>query len=197
MEELKSRRGEAQQNSNQLLVNNINEIESAAEKECRRKEEIERKRIERQRRLENSLSYRTVKWTKTVLDDYYIEPLLGFFMPGVGDWITAPFLLPYLYISLFKIHSLPLALAMIYNWLIDACISSIPFLGDIIDFFHKGYRKNYQLIVGYVEGDRDVISEVNGKAVKTVILIAVLCVILYYVVKLSMAIWNWIAGLFS
>lgn len=197
MEELKSRRGEAQQNSNQLLVNNIDEIESAAEKERRREEEIERKRMERQLRLENSLSYKIVEWTKKVLDDYYIEPLLGFFLPGVGDWITAPFLLPYLYISLFKVRSIPLALAMIYNWLVDACISSIPFLGDIIDFFHKGYRKNYELIVGYVEEDEYVKSEVNGKAVKTVILIAVLCVVLYYVVKLSMAIWNWVVGLFS
>lgn len=196
MEELKSRRGEAQKNSNQLLANQRNEIESAAEKQRFREEEKERKRYEKQVKLENSLSYKAVKGIKTVLDDYYVEPLLGFVLPGVGDWITAPFLLPYLYISLFKIHSIPLALAMIYNWLIDACISSIPFLGDIIDFFHKGYRKNYELIVGYVEGDEFVKSEVNGKAIKTVILIALLCVVLYYVVKLSMSIWHWLVGLF-
>ncbi|MBR5911955.1 MAG: DUF4112 domain-containing protein [Bacteroidales bacterium] len=197
MEELKSRRGEAQQNSNQLLANQKHEIESASDKERLREEKKERKRIELQLRVEDSFSYRAVEGIKTVFDDYYIEPILGFILPGVGDWITAPFLLPYLYISLFKIRSIPLALAMIYNWLIDACISSIPFLGDIIDFFHKGYRKNYQLIVGYVEDDEWVKSEVNGKAVKTVILIALLCVVLYYVVKLSMSIWHWIVGLFT
>ena len=86
---------------------------------------------------------------------------------------------------------------MIYNWLVDACISSIPFLGDIIDFFYKGYRKNYELIVGYVEDDEDVISEVKGKAFRTLVFIILLCVALYYVVRLSMSIWHWLVGLFT
>ena len=197
MEELKNRRGEAQQNSEQLLVNQKSEIESAADRERLRQEERERKILERQLRLEDSLSYRAVEGIKTILDDYYIEPLLGFLLPGVGDWITAPFLLPYLYISLFKVRSIPLALAMVYNWLVDACISSIPFLGDIIDFFYKGYRKNYELIVGYVEDDEEVVSEVKSKAFRTLIFIALLCVVLYYVVRLSMSIWHWLVGLFT
>ncbi|WP_304216597.1 hypothetical protein [Phocaeicola plebeius] len=60
--------------------------------------------------------------------------------------------------------------------------------------------KNYRLIVGFVEGDKEVIQEVNRKAVVTAVGILVLCVIIYWVAKLAIylttTLWEWISGLF-
>ena len=55
----------------------------------------------------------------------------------------------------------------------------------------------FEMIVGYVEDDREIISEVNGKAFKTLILIAILGVALYYLIKLAIYIWDWFWGLFT
>lgn len=78
----------------------------------------------------------------------------------------------------------------------------IPFgIGAVIDIFKKSYKKNYRLIVGFVEDDKDIISQVNRTAFKATILIAIFCVIIYYMVKWTIAIgsfmYNFIAGLFT
>ncbi|WP_304324160.1 hypothetical protein [Phocaeicola plebeius] len=56
------------------------------------------------------------------------------------------------------------------------------------------------MIVGFVEGDKEVIQEVNRKAVLTAVGILVLCVIIYWVAKLAVylttALWTRISGLF-
>ena len=57
--------------------------------------------------------------------------------------------------------------------------------------------KSYQQIVGFVEDDRDIISEVNGNAIKVMIFILILCVIIYYLYRLTAFLWNWIVGLFA
>ena len=54
--------------------------------------------------------------------------------------------------------------------------------------------------MGFVEGDKEVIQEVNRKAVLTAVGILVLCVIIYWVAKLAVylttTLWEWISGLF-
>ena len=192
-EQLKSRRELTREQTDQILNTEIEEIESAVNEEQHRQQ----KKADKRQELESSLSYGAVKGIKTVMDDYYLDPLLGLIPGGVGDWLTAPLVLPAIYVALFKVHSIALTLAVIYNWLVDACLGSIPFIGSIIDFIYKGHKKNYQMIVGYVEDDREIISEVNGKAFKTLILIAILGVALYYLIKLAIYIWDWFWGLFT
>lgn len=191
-EQLKSRRGVARKENGGVITNYEAEHQRDLEKERLRQQ----KKIQKQEELKNSLSFSAVKGIKTVLDDYYGDAILGLIPGGIGDWVGAPLTLPYIYVALFKVHSVALALAVIYNWLVDACLGSIPFIGNIIDFFHKGYKKSYVLIVGYVEDDKEIISEVNSNAVKTLILIAILGVILYYLIKMVVAIGNWVAGIF-
>ena len=192
-EQLKSRRGEARTQQDGILATQSEEIESAVEKEQKRKQRKDAKRAE----LDNSLSYRACKGIKTVMDDYYLDAIIGFIPGGVGDVISGPLILPYIYISLFKVHSIPLTLSVIYNWLVDTCLGIIPFLGNFIDIFYKGYKKSYQQIVGFVEDDKDIISEVNGNAIKVTILIAILGVIIYYLYRLAAFVWHWIVGLFA
>lgn len=54
--------------------------------------------------------------------------------------------------------------------------------------------------MGFVEGDKEVIQEVNRKAVLTAAGILVLCVIIYWVARLAVCLtselWGWISGLF-
>lgn len=148
--------------------------------------ELERQqaKAERRRMLEEDTDYRMIKGIKTVMDDYFLDPILGFFLPAVGDVLTTLCVLPFLWVSLARIKSIPLTLACLYNTMIDLVLGLIPFcIGDIIDAFNKSYKKNYRLIVGFVEDDRSVIREVNEKAVKTAIMIGIFCIIIYYLVK--------------
>ena len=138
---------------------------------------------------------------KNVMDRYYLDPLVGLFFPTAGDIFSSAMTLPFLTVSLFKIKSIPLTLAILYNMLVDMMLGIIPlWIGDLLDIFSRSYAKNYRLIVGFVEGDKEVIQEVNRKAVLTAANILVLCVIIYWVAKLAVylttALWTWISGLF-
>ena len=127
------------------------------------------------------------------MDDYFLDPILGFCLPIVGDFLTTLCVIPFLWASLARIKSLPLTLACIYNTMIDLVLGLIPFyVGDILDAFNKSYKKNYRLIVGFVEDDRNVIREVNEKAVRTAIMIGIFCIIIYYLVR-----WNYVLGFYA
>lgn len=152
--------------------------------------------------LENDFSYRTVRTLKTVMDDYYLDPILGLLPGGIGDIITSLCTIPYIYVALCKVKSVPLTLAVLYNMLKDVLLGLIPFwIGDIIDAFYKSNKKNYRLIVGYVEDNEEIISEVNRNATKTAIIIAIFCLLIYYMVKwtveLGTYLWDTVASWFA
>ena len=127
------------------------------------------------------------KWA----DKYFLDALLGF-IPSVGDLVSSVFGLPFIYVSLVKLKSIPLTLAIIYNYLVDILLGSIPFfIGDAIDFFSKAHVKNLNLITRYVEGDKKTIRQVRSKALLTGILILVLCIIIYFVFRLLIGVTEW------
>lgn len=172
-------------------------IDLAIEKEEARRRKKEQKRQE----LETDSSYRMVKGIATVMDKFFLDPIIGFFLPAFGDILTSVMTLPYIMVALFKVRSIPLTLAIIYNMLVDMLIGLIPFwIGDILDAFNRSYVKNYRLIVGFVEDDKEVIHEVNRKAVFTGICILVFCLLIYWLTKLviylTTSVWEWIQGLF-
>ena len=126
---------------------------------------------------------------------------MSLLLEGFGDLFTQLLTLPYIYVSAVKIRSVPLTLAVIYNALCDIAMGLIPFyIGDVIDVFNKSFVRNFKLIVGFVEGDKKVISEINRKAVRMAVLIVMLCVIIYFLVLLTIKVMTWfwhvIAGLF-
>lgn len=150
---------------------------------------------------ENDSLYRLIRTIKNVMDRYYLDPLIGLFFPTAGDIFSSVMMLPFLTMSLFKIKSLPLTLAIRYNMLMDMMLGIIPlWIGDLLDIFNRSYSKNYRLIVGFVEGDQKVIQEVNRKAVLTAMGILVLCFIIYWLTKaviyLTSELWEWVQGLF-
>ena len=150
---------------------------------------------------ENDPLYRLIRTIKNVMDRYYLDPLIGLFFPTAGDIFSSVMMLPFLTMSLLKIKSLPLTLAILYNMLVDMMLGIIPlWIGDLLDIFNRSYSKNYRLIVGFVEGDQKVIQEVNRKALLTAVGILVLCFIIYWLTKaviyLTSELWEWVQGLF-
>lgn len=172
-------------------------VSKALVKEERRKN----KKASRRAAIEQSSSYQTVFTIKKWMDDYYLDPILGL-IPVFGDMVTQAFFLPYIYVALFKVRSIPLTLAVLYNSLLDVLLGSIPFwIGNILDIFFKSYKRSYRLIVGFVSDDRDVIREVNKRAIWMALGIALICYLIYLilplVVSLTSSIYDWVVGLFA
>lgn len=173
-----------------------------------RKEELRRQRREEEiSELKSSKAYKFISTITILADKYFLDALLGF-VPSVGDLVSSVFGLPFIYVTLFKVKSIPLTLAVIYNYLVDILLGSIPFfIGDAIDFFSKAHVKNLDLITRYVEGDKRTIRQVRSKALLTSILIILLSIVIYFVFKLLIGVteltWTviisvlkWLIGLF-
>lgn len=166
-------------------------------------EDIDKKEATRQW-LQQSWSYRSIYYLKKYLDDLYIDSIVGFIFPGAGDVLSAIMSVPSIYVAIVKIKSLPLTLAIIYNILVDCCVGMLPFyIGDVFDIFVRANKKNFNLIMGFVENDKKIIKEVNRKAIYMGIMILLLCVAFYFMIlfvkwqwELMMSFWQWIGGLF-
>lgn len=171
-----------------------NEKEENVVSEAINKEELRRKRKEEKlRELQESDSYQLISFITTLSDKYFLDPIIGLF-PVVGDFITSVVGLPFIYVTLVKVRSIPLTLAVIYNYLIDMLLGCIPFwIGDIIDFFNKAHIKNMKLITHYVQDDTGTVNEVNSKALRTAFLIVILSIVIYYTIKLvsGALAWGW------
>lgn len=154
----------------------------------------------RAERLKNSTSFAILRGTRRVMDDLIfgigLDPFLGFLPVGTGDIISSITALPSIYVALFKVRSIPLTLAVIKNMLVDVLVGAIPMLGNILDFFYRSHHKNYQLIVDYIEGDKQTIEEVNRGAWFMAILILIISILIYFAIKLLSMFWDWIVGLF-
>lgn len=83
-----------------------------------------------------------------------LDPILGFFVPVVGDWIGG---LVGVYIILASIrHGLPKSVItrMVFNVGVDFLAGSVPFVGDAFDFVWKSNTKNLRLLNRHATGKR-------------------------------------------
>lgn len=173
--------------------------EIALAKEKRRQEA----KIAKREALLAKPSYQLLEKTASIMDRYFIDPIIGFLLPGgIGDAISSIFAMPFIYFSLFEIKSIPLTLAVVYNTLLDVLVGAIPFyIGDILDIFKRSYLKNLKLITGFVNDDYNIIEEVNRTAIKSAILIAIICFLIYllvsWTIKLGTIVYDYIASLFA
>ena len=94
--------------------------------------------MSRRSELAHDESYRTLEKIARVMDDYYIDPLLGLLPVGIGDMISSIVVIPFIYTSLVRLKSIPLTLAVLFNILKDILLGMLPFfIGDVIDVFYK------------------------------------------------------------
>ena len=151
---------------------------------------------EKQKIIRNSVSYKLVHAIALWMDRRLLDPLIGLVLPGFGDALTSVFAVPYLYLSIVKLKSIPLTLAIICNILLDVLIGIIPYIGVVGDVFKRAFTRNAALIKGYVEGDKAIMQEIDRKAVSMAFLIVILCGLIYAMVLAAVKIVEWIGSFF-
>lgn len=149
----------------------------AAEEKHRQKEEAKRKEL-----LESPL-FQNMTTIKNVMDRFMIDPIIGLFVPAAGDIISGICALPFIYFSLFKVKSVRLTLACIFNTVVDLCIGMPPIIGDVLDLFHRSFKKNLDMIVGYVNNDQKAIRDARIRSLWVVPLLLVFVALLFIVYK--------------
>lgn len=183
-----SRRQQAQADLGMNFAKEDQQREAALAKEQERAAQKEAKRQE----MMSMPSYRLMSNTAKYMDKWCLDPILGLIPGGIGDVLSNVAAIPFIYYSLCVVKSIPLTLAVIYNILIDVLVGAFPIIGDIFDFFKRSYIDNLKLITGYIEDDKEIISNVRKKAFKTAVLIAVLCWLIYVVLSLAVRFGHWI-----
>ena len=89
------------------------------------------------------------------LDDRYLDPLLGFFVPGVGDVIGSALGLYVVVVAFRKKLPLVTISRMLVNLAVDALVGAVPIAGDLFDVVWKANRKNVRLLRERHEARRD------------------------------------------
>lgn len=151
---------------------------------------------EKQKIIRNSVSYKLVHAIALWMDRRLLDPLIGLVLPGFGDALTSVFAVPYLYLSIVKLKSIPLTLAIVCNILLDVLIGIIPYIGVVGDVFKRAFTRNAALIKGYVEGDKAIMQEIDRKAVGMAFLIVILCGLIYAMVLATVKIVEWVGSFF-
>ena len=128
------------------------------------------------------------------MDRYGLDALIGL-IPYAGDVVGFLFVIPGLRLSTRKIKSLPLTLAILYNFLIDLCVGLVPFIGPVLDFFFRANSRTAKLIRGFVEDDRETIREVNRRAGYFVVAIIVLILLVALLAYLFLLFCRWLIEL--
>ncbi len=138
-----------------------------------------------------------MKKVTQLADGYYLDFVIGLIPGGFGDILGGLFSLSHVYFGLFKLRSIPLTLALLNNMLRDVFLGMLPFyVGDAIDFFYKSNKKNMALIDGFVNDDKDIIHQVNKKAVQSAIILFLLLVciaiLLWALIKFAEQVGSWL-----
>lgn len=144
--------------------------------------------------LAESPAFNLMVWAKRY-DDWFLDPLVGLFIPGVGDFLSSLATLPALHVAIFKVKSARLALAIFCGMMIDLIVGAIPIGGDLFDAFFKSNKRAYRLIVGYVEDVEATKEEVNKRAVQGVIILIVIGLLVYFFIELILKIFHWFQSL--
>jgi hypothetical protein len=108
------------------------------------------------------------------LDDRFLDPLLGFFVPGVGDVIGSALGL-YVVVVAWR-RKLPLVTVsrMLMNLGIDALVGAVPIAGDLFDVVWKANRRNVRLLRERHEARRDTAGDWLRVAAALTLLLAAL-----------------------
>jgi hypothetical protein len=85
------------------------------------------------------------------LDGRYLDPLLGFFLPGAGDVLSAALGVYPVLLAWRRGAPRALLARMLLNLAVDAAGGSIPILGDIWDLLFRAHTRNLALLRARVD----------------------------------------------
>lgn len=77
-----------------------------------------------------------------------LDPIVGLF-PVIGDFLSAGFGAYIIWIAWKKRIPQRDLNKMVKNLAIDTFLGSIPYLGDVADFFYKSHQKNWDILEKY------------------------------------------------
>ncbi|CAN5909136.1 hypothetical protein BH11MYX3_BH11MYX3_17830 [soil metagenome] len=92
-----------------------------------------------------------VRKLSRVLDNKFVDPLICFVLPGVGDLAGSLLGLYTVAIAIRRRLSPVIVARMLMNLALDAALGIVPFLGDAADMMFKANRKNLALLEARVE----------------------------------------------
>ena len=90
-----------------------------------------------------ALAVRLADW----LDDRYIDPLVGFVLPGAGDLIMTMVGLYPVWVAVRRRMPGVVVARMLKNLAVDLLFGALPIVGDAFDFVWKAHRKNADLLL--------------------------------------------------
>lgn len=148
------------------------------------------------RKISGSASFVLADRMRKLMDDWFLDPVLGFFLPGIGDTVTTVCMLPHLYISVVRLRSFKLTIAILFTLLTDWLLGLLPGVGDIFDVFYRSQRISIRLIKGYMEKDLKTMREIDLRADAFWVLLVVAVLVLYAAFSLLVSFYQWMASLF-
>jgi hypothetical protein len=87
-----------------------------------------------------------VRTLSRVLDQYFVDPIIGLVIPGGGDILGSMLGIYTIMIAARRKVSPVIIARMLMNLAGDAVLGFIPFLGDLFDFGFKANTRNVQLL---------------------------------------------------
>ncbi len=75
-----------------------------------------------------------------------LDAVLGFLLPGLGDWLSAIASLAMIGEAARRQVPVRVLIRMLLNVMLDTAFGSIPLLGDVFDFFFRSNTKNLVLL---------------------------------------------------
>lgn len=87
-----------------------------------------------------------VRTLARVMDGYFIDPLIGFVLPGVGDVVGSLIGFYVVFVAVKRKVSPVIIARMIGNLGVDALVGAIPLVGDVFDLGFKANQKNVELL---------------------------------------------------
>ncbi len=87
-----------------------------------------------------------VRKLSAVLDNQFVDPLIGFVLPGIGDLVGSLLGLYTVMIAIRRRLSPVIIARMLMNLALDAALGIVPLLGDAADMMFKANLKNLALL---------------------------------------------------
>jgi len=130
-----------------------------------------------------------VKRIARLLDQRFLDPILGLVLPGAGDVLGAVLGVYTLVLAVRRKMSPVIVARMLMNLALDAVLGLVPLVGDLIDLGFKANTKNVALFTERAEaGGRATARDWSYVALAALAFLATLALTIYALVAVFRAI---------
>lgn len=95
---------------------------------------------------QRALDLKRVRRLTRVMDERFLDPILGLVLPAVGDAVGTATGLYAVWIAIKHKAPKVLVARMLLNLGVDGLLGAIPILGDVFDFTFKAQSRNLKLL---------------------------------------------------